>query len=794
MSFPFLYLAIALAGGIALGKTFSLSLSAALIAAGAALAAAWILYRMKRTAAAFAALLAATTLLGAAGFARSDLRYESNPLRALPESVYGDFRGVLTRAPAPGVDRDYLFLRVESVDIGGTEKRTDGNLRVSVARSAEFKLPAGLAAGDVVKVGAQLVPPLEFRNFDDPFSRMYLRTQLLHGQASTKSPALVERTGRRSGVFLLLRPISRLRIAFQGRIERSFASPTGEAGGLTPEGAALETLLLGGRGRLSPETTLALQKTGLFHLFAISGAHVGLVSLFLFGLLRLVRIPRRTSWIILIVSLVFYGFLVEGRASVVRAVVMAVAFLLAKLFWKDTHLLQTIGVSAFVILLANPFQLFDAGFQLTFAATIGIILLYPRLLPLVPRLPLKIGETFILSLAAQAGVFPLITSMFNRIIFSGLLLNLIGIPLVGLIMAAGYVFLPLAFLGDAIARPAAAVLGFLVKAFMISTGLLDGLPFLSYRIPTPSGFTIAAYYLFLLLLLLPPRFKRVRVGAGLAFAAVFLILILYPFSSRSNNLTLTVLDVGQGDCILVEFPGRAKMLVDGGGFPASSFDVGESVVSPFLWSKGIKRVDYLVLTHGHPDHYLGLQAVARNFEIGEFWEADSPSGDRGYDALKRLLAGVPTIRATAGFAKREAGVTIEALYPPEGDAGGTPDANDRSLVLRLTDGGVSFLLPGDIGAAAERALAESGRDIRSRVLKAPHHGSAASSSEEFLRAVGPEIVIISAGRGNSYGFPAAETLGRYERAGARIFRTDRNGAVEVSTDGLRLAAITSKGD
>ena len=205
-------------------------------------------------------------------------------------------------------------------------------------------------------------------------------------------------------------------------------------------------------------------------------------------------------------------------------------------------------------------------------------------------------------------------------------------------------------------------------------------------------------------------------------------------------------------------------------------------------------MDILVLTHAHPDHYLGLAAVARNFKIGEFWEADKPAGDPKYRALELLLAGVPETRPAAGFVRRVGGVSVEALFPPEAETGGAPASNDRSLVLRLTRGAVSMLLPGDIGTGAEREILESGRDVRARVLKASHHGSASSSSEEFLRAVGPEIVVISAGRGNSYGFPAAEMLARCEQAGARILRTDRNGAVEVSTDGQRLAAITSRGD
>jgi competence protein ComEC len=794
MSFPLLSLAIAFASGIAAGRVLGLDLAAAAVAAGAALASAWILYRMKRTAAALAVALAATALLGAAWYARAELRYDASPLDRLPESVYGDFRGVLTRAPAPGTERDHLYVRVEAVDIGGTAKPAWGNLRVSVPREAEIELPLNLAAGDEVKIGAQIVPPLEFRNFDEPFSRMYLRTRLLHAQASTKSPGLVERTGRRGGLrYALLRPVSLLRLALQRRIERFFASSSAP-GGLTPEGAALETLLLGGRGRLSPETILALQKTGLFHLFAISGAHVGLVSLLLFWLLRALRVPRRTSQVVLIAVLVFYAFLVEGRASVVRAVVMAVAYLLAKLFWKDAHPLQMIGLSALVILAANPFQLFDAGFQLTFAATIGIILLAPRILSVTPRLPIKIGETFALSAAAQAGVFPLIAAVFNRIIFSGLVLNLIGIPLVGAILAAGYVFLPLSFLGGAVASAAAAGTGFLVKAFMASTGLLDGLPFLSYRVPTPAGITIASYFVFLLLLLLPARFKKIRLAAGFGFTAAFLILILHPFPPRSAGLKMTVLDVGQGESVLIEFPGRAAMLVDGGGFPASSFDVGESVVSRFLWDKGRKRVDYLVLTHAHPDHYLGLAAIARNFAVGEFWEADTPSGDPRYDELRRLLAGVREERISAGFARRIGDVSVEALHPP--DAGPTAAAdNDRSIVLRLTLGSVSFLLTGDIGFKAEALVIGTGRDLRARVLVVPHHGSAASSSEAFLEAVAPEYAVVSAGRGNPYGFPPAETLLRYERAGVRLFRTDRNGAVEAATDGRGLAVrITSKGD
>jgi competence protein ComEC len=790
MPFPLLFVAIAFAFGIGSSEALGLPAIPMITALGATLTGAWIFYALKKNSAAFGLTLASTFFLGAALLAADGVTFDKNPVHTLTPAGYVDFIGILERSPSPGTDRDYLFVRVEGVSAENRDRRMAGNLRVSVPRSSEFAPVHGFFTGDRVKVSAQIIPPHEYRNFEEPFSRMYLKTQLLHNLAATKSPLLAEKIST-APALSLRRIMSVLRLACQARLERFFAAP-GIPGSLTPEGAILETLLLGGRGRLAPETTLALQKTGLFHLFAISGAHIGIISLFLFSLLKFARVPARATYGILIVLLIFYAFLVEGRASVVRAVVMSVTFLLGKLFWKDTHLLNTIGLSALVILAFNPFQLFDLGFQLTFAATLGIILFYPRVQAFLPRLPLKISETFTLSLTAQAGVFPLIALSFNRIIFSGLLLNLIGIPLVSLIMAVGYLFLPVVFVAPFLGGPFAAVLAFLVRVFMASTRLFDGLPFLSYRIPTPALAVVACYYVFLLLLLLPSRFKRVRLTAAGAFFVVFLVLILYPFRTSSRALKVTFIDVGQGDSMFIEFPGRTTMLVDGGGLPTGAFDIGESVVSPFLWNKGIKKIDYLVLTHAHPDHAFGLVAVARNFQIGEFWEALSPVDDRRYDELKAALSSVPARRVFAGYSRRVGNVEVEALWPTEISPPVAAPDNDRSLVLKVIYGATTLLLTADIGAGVERLLLDSGADVRATVMKSPHHGSASSSSEEFVRAVAPEIVVVSAALGNRFGFPQPVVLARYAAAGARVLRTDLSGAVEITLDGSRPAVRTSE--
>jgi competence protein ComEC len=338
-------------------------------------------------------------------------------------------------------------------------------------------------------------------------------------------------------------------------------------------------------------------------------------------------------------------------------------------------------------------------------------------------------------------------------------------------------------------------INFFINLLIKSSHLLDRLSFLSYRIPSPHLITLIGYFLFLYLLLLPLKFKRQKKVLVLCFLFFFFILITYPFPSFSKNLKFTFIDVGQGESILVEFPGTRKMLIDGGGFPEGTFDIGENVLSSFLWKKGIKKIDYLVLTHAHPDHLNGLKAVSKNFKIREFWEAFSPTKSDDYKEFKKILPNsVLEKRLFRGHTHQEKNVKIQVLHPERGELFIPRILNDDSLVLRFTYGKTSFLLPGDIGINAERKILEHFSEIKSQVLKSPHHGSRSSSSEEFLEKASPRIVVISAGIGNTYGFPNQEVLKRYERIGAEVYRTDNSGAVEISSNGQTISVRTASSD
>ncbi len=735
-------------------------------------------------------ILATIAAAGAVRYSRESKEFDRHPLRRLGSGEYMDFSGVLIKSPGREVDRDILRLRVKSVRSAEEESPCGGDLRVAVACPADSPERLRLHAGDKIRISARPSPMSGFRNPGAFSYDSYLKTQRIHRSASTKTRLLVEKL--EDGPSHSLIPIfSRIRSSLQRKLEAGFASPDGKR--ISDEGAILEALLLGEDGRMSPATVRSLQETGLYHLFAISGGHIAIISFLLFSVLRSFRMGRRSSYAVLIGFLVLYTLLVEGSPSVLRATFMTLAFLAGELLWKDVHILNTISASAFILLLANPLSLFEVGFQLTYAATLAIIIFHPRLFRAIPPLPLRVGEMTALSVSALAGVFPIIVRNFNRVTFSSLLLNYAAIPLTGLIMGLGYVYLPVSFTFPAAAAFLARILRALVLVFVRISRLTGPFPFLSYRIPTPEAWTVFGYYVCLGLLLLPRRFKGQRPAIFGGLAVFSLILVLHPFPCRSGDLKVTMIDVGQGDAFLVEFPGRAKMLVDGGGFPESPFDVGERVVSPFLWEKGIKRIDFLVLTHPHPDHLGGLVAVAANFRISEFWEAFPGDGIPGYESLQENL-GKRTRRKKVfrGFREWIGGVLVEALHPHGGeipaDAG-----NDQSLVLRISLGQVSFLLASDVGGEAERTIAEQAVGLQSTVLKSPHHGSPTSSSELFLERARPDIVLISVGEGNLYGFPSAEVLERYARAGAMVFRTDRDGLVELATDGRSIRVRSPSG-
>lgn len=787
MQSPFLLITTALTGGMLLASLTSLP--AYLLIAGAffSLLGGWLTYLiLRKNRLPLILILITFFLCGAFLLTSAEKNYKGNPLYKFESSSYVDFYGNLYKSPIKEKDFVYLYLEVNRIQAFGRNIRARGNLLIRVPLENQNQI--SLSVHDYLKVSAKPSEMENFRNFGGRSSAVYYKSLNIHLKAFSKSPLLIEKI-RSGNNFSLLRVIADFRSGLQKKIESYFQGPEDS---LSQTGAILEALVLGNRSRLDTSTSTTLQQSGLFHLFAISGAHIVIISYVLFLFFKIIRIPMRTSYLVLIFVLIFFTFLVEGRPSVLRASLMASLFLLGKIIWKDVNLLNTLSISAFILLVLNPFNLYSLGFQMTFTATLSIILFYSKILKFIPRLPFKISEILAVSLAAQIGVLPLIVIAFNRVTLFSFFLNIAAFPLVAFIMTAGYLFLGAAFVFPQAASLLAAGIDFLINIFILTARIPAHCGFLSYRIPTPHLITALVYYLLLLLLLTPNRIKKQKLLITSAFLISLTVLITYPFSSRSSTLKVTFLDVGQGDAILVEYPGKVKMLIDGGGILNSDFDIGEQVVSPVLWNKGIKKIDYLVLTHAHPDHFYGLRAVVKNFKIKEFWEAYSPQDNQIYQDFKfGFTAFTIHRRVYKGVQENINDVSVEILHPEKDDFIVQSAHNRQSVVIRIVYRSKSFLLTGDIESNGEEKLTNSDQILRSQILKSPHHGSRSSSSRLFLEAVSPDIAVITVGRNNVYHLPHQEILDRYEQFKVRVYRTDVHGAVELETDGEVLKIRTA---
>jgi competence protein ComEC len=417
---------------------------------------------------------------------------------------------------------------------------------------------------------------------------------------------------------------------------------------------------------------------------------------------------------------------------------------------------------------------------------------------------LRMWEIIVLTVVLQIGMLPLLAGDFHRVTLSGPLANLVAVPLTGVIVPLGFVTLAGGFVFPLASRWVAVPLGYLAAILVRCVEWFAHSPRLSYRIPGPPLSLVILFFVVAVVVAVCLRLST-RVSRVVAFVAAGLVIVLtiavarYPFAPRWSHgkLELTVLDVGQGDALFVVSPKGHTLLIDGGGqfLPIGKQrqltgpDPGEEAVSPYLWSRGYKRIDVVALTHAHQDHLGGLTAVLENFRVGALWigrEADSP----GLDKLKEQarLRGIPIVHERQGAAFDWGGVEAQFLWPRDDAEQSAAVRNSDSLVLRLQFGNRAFLLPGDAEQDAEQQILadESGVQLHSDVLKVGHHGSKNATSPAFLAAVQPEFAIISSGEDNPYGLPSPELLARLESAPTHILRTDTNGAVHVLTDGETL--------
>jgi competence protein ComEC len=611
----------------------------------------------------------------------------------------------------------------------------------------------------------------------------------------------------------------------------------------------MEAILIGESGKLEKVWTDHFRRTGTYHALVISGLHVTVLAGVLLFLLRLCMLKELPALAIAAVAAWIYAAVSGWSAPVIRAAGGFTLYLIGRYFFRRGRVLNLLAAIGIAYLLYDPGQILDASFQLSFfsvaaigalavplldatsmkyakapreihdlgrdvrmlpeaaalrvelrllAETVGLWTPIPARHALtafawVTRVSLWVYEMAVVSATVQIALALPMALYFHRISVTGITANLVIVPLLSAVVPVGFAaiftgFPPFAWAALVMLRWSEAVAGWHVR--------LEP----SLRVPDPPlwlGFMLVAMLTATAFAL---RIKSTwRWPSALSALALFAVLFACPFAPElaPGILELTMIDVGQGDSLFVSLPDGRTMLVDAGGIPAYGrktkprMDIGEDVVSPYLWTRRIRHVDIIAVSHAHEDHIGGLVALLDNFRPGELWTGATPDDERwrGIENHARALG----IRVLHRHAGQHSG-NIDIIAPPDGYEPGSAARNNDSLAMRITYGEHSFLLMGDMEKQIEYRLVAANALAKTTVLKVAHHGSRTSSTEDFLNATQPALALISAGYENSFHHPHPDVLERLADHHTSVLRTDAEGLVTVRTDGHRLSVIRTSHD
>lgn len=822
---PWLALAFAVgAGAVELART-TVSASQALWLAGAGL----ILVLALESPAVRARMVLALACAGALRMAAARLDVERTP--RLPAGVIADDRGLDTlvgtvRGPVEALADQRAFLL-------GLEDAPDA--RVWVTARGALAQAGPVLPGDRVRVRGRLRTP---RGYRVPGAFDVRRLAAIRDAHLTLATRQVEVLGAGPSPW-----------RWPGRLQRWAAAHVDGPGRDAKAAAAARAMITGDEGGLDAAGSQRFRDAGVAHVLSVSGLHLAVVALLGFAAVRrawaavpalAMRVePARMGALVAAPVAIGFTMMTGGEVATVRALVVVLVVLAGAATTRRARVIDALGAAGLAILAVQPFALLDPSFQLSFAAAATLALAmrgpqqaaggagaggegfwpsaWPRVRAVIRRMVRALRGLAWASLWITLTTAPLTALAFGTVPTGGLLANLPVIPLTELVIV------PLGILGLGLAAvwsaAGALVLDLAVAASGWVVAIADATAAVApvLVVPPPNAVELAACGLIWAVAIAgvrgvwPRRTALVVATLGALVLAGSCVVTSWLAPAWRDELRVTFLDVGQGDAAVLELPGGAVWMIDSGGMPFVNDAArlspaerqrlaeapGAQAVVPFLAARRIGRIDVLVITHPHPDHYEGLRAVARTVEIGELWvaraAAETAQAGRvavhayGFAALVRELEarGTRVVYPLLDAPVEHRSVVMTALAPRHLDGIASADpvlgVNDNSLVVRVDFAGRMILFAGDIEHEAEALLhTRHGRSLRADVVKVPHHGSATSSTGRLVRATAPALAVISCGVLNRFGFPDARVVARWLAVGAAVLRTDEAGAITVA--------------
>lgn len=552
-------------------------------------------------------------------------------------------------------------------------------------------------------------------------------------------------------------------------------------------------LLIGDTDEIDEETKEDFRNSNLTHMLAVSGLHVSYVLLAVNYIITKVKIHKKLSKIIVMLLILFFILVTGATPSVLRAGTMTIYLILGGIFYRRISVFSSLNLSLLVIIIMNPYCLFDVGLQLSYAGTIGIVYLYP----IIKEKIYNKANSILITISANIVIIPIMLYNFNTISLTFFISNLLAGPIIGIIIILGFSIIIISLIFFPIANIFSKILNLLIILFLNTAKACANLPFSKIFIITPTLKFIFLYYCLLVFIIIKERIQiRISIKLKNKVIAILIILVIinpikYFSNIKQSNLKIYFVDVGQGDSTCIVTPKNKVILIDGGGNSKDeNYDIGKQTLLPYLLDKKINKIDYCIVSHFDSDHCGGLMYILKNLKVKNIIIGKQYEEYENYKEFIKIAKDKKiNIRVVEAGEKItiEKNLYIDILWPINREKMVIQNAiNNNSLVFKLRYINFSMLFTGDIEEIAEKEILDKYKEntefLKSTILKVAHHGSKTSSTKEFINIIKPKYAVIGVGKDNKFGHPSNVTIENLKTINTEIYRTDEMGEISINVN------------